>query len=195
MRAILAPNREEYIRLVKEFLRVDTEWASKPSRIAQPQRTDLVLLAPCAYLTDSIYKYSAEEYKRLIFHEMTHMFEEYLTPDMGTTPRWWSEGLATYLSEQWKYEEESRIPVISGCKSKRIPDFNEIEKDVTLSYQWGWTIVMFIEHTYGKEMILKIVRERDNGNVFEIVGENIEIFEKRWKEWLLEKWKSSCNFA
>ncbi len=103
IRVILAPNREEYIRLVKEFLRVDTEEASKSYRIAQPQHTDLLLLAPSAYSTDSIYKYSAEEYKKLIFHEMTHMFEEYLSPNIELSPRWWSEGLATYLSEQWKY--------------------------------------------------------------------------------------------
>ncbi len=135
VRAILAPNREEYIRLVKEFLRVDTEEASKPSRIAQPQRTDLVLLAPSAYSTDSIYKYSVEEYKRLIFHEVIHIFEEYLSPNIELTPRWWSEGLATYLSEQWKYEDDVRIPVINGCKIKRVPDFNEVEKDVILSYQ------------------------------------------------------------
>ncbi|HPB34399.1 MAG TPA: hypothetical protein PLW61_06515 [Caldisericia bacterium] len=64
-----------------------------------------------------------------------------------------------------------------------------IEKDVILSYQWGWTIVMFIESSYGKEMILKIVRECYNGNIFEIVSENIKIFKKRWKEWLLKNWK------
>ena len=40
---------------------------------------------------------------------------------------------------------------------------------------------MFIENSYGKEMILKIVSECYNGNIFEIVGENIKIFEKRWK--------------
>ncbi|HOC52780.1 MAG TPA: hypothetical protein PKJ39_03515 [Caldisericia bacterium] len=69
-----------------------------------------------------------------------------------------------------------------------------IEKDVILSYQWGWTIVMFIESSYGKEMILKIVRECYNGNIFEIVSENIKIFKKRWKEWLLKNWKNSIYF-
>ncbi len=48
---------------------------------------------------------------------------------------------------------------------------------------------MFIESSYGKEMILKIVSECYNGNVFETFGENIKIFEKRWKEWLLKNWK------
>jgi len=135
IRAILVPNREEYIRLVKEFLKVYTEEASKPYRIAQPQRTDLVLLAPSAYSTDSIYKYSAEEYKRLLFHEMTHMFEEYLTPDMETTPRWWSEGLATYLSEEWKYDDDVRIPVLEALGSNNIPKIEEIQNNVKLCYQ------------------------------------------------------------
>jgi hypothetical protein len=195
IRTILAPNREEYDLLVKKLLKVNIETPSNPSRIAQPQRTDLVLLAPSAYSTDSIYKYSPREYKRLLFHEVTHMFEEYLSPNIELTPRWWSEGLAVYLSKQWKHEDELKGPVLKGCRNKKIPNFRKIKKDVKFSYQWGWTIVMFIENTYGKEMILKIVRECDNGNVFGMLGENFKNFEKRWNKWLLESWKNSFNFA
>lgn len=34
------------------------------------------------------------------------------------------------------------------------------------------------------------MRECDNGNVFGILGEDFKNFEKRWKEWLLEKMKN-----
>jgi len=189
IRVILAPNRKEYELLVKKLLKVNIEIPSNPSRIAQPQRTDLVLLAPSAYLTDSIYSYSPKEYKRLLFHEMTHMFEEYLSPNIELAPRWWSEGLAVYLSKQWKYEDDFKCPVLERVKSEKIPVFRKIQKDIELSYQWGWTAVMFIEKTYGKEMILKIVRECDNGNVFGILGEDSQNFEKNWKRWLLENRK------
>ena len=195
IRVILAPNREEYDFLVKKLLKVNIETPSNPSRIAQPQRTDLVLLTPSAYSTDSIYKYSAKEYKRLLFHEVTHMFEEYLSPNIELTPRWWSEGLAVYLSKQWEYEDEFNGSVLQGCKNKKIPDFKKIEKNVKFSYQWGWTIVMFIEKTFGKEMIIRIVRECNDGDVFRIIGENFKDFEKRWKEWLVEHWRNIFNFA
>lgn len=195
IRAILVPNRREYDHLVINLLGVDIETPSDPSRIAQPQKTDLVFLSPSAYREHSIYKYNPAEYRRLVLHELTHVFEEYLTPDIETTPRWWSEGLAVYLSEQWRYEGEFRQPVLKGIKEKFIPDIEEIQVSRKLCYNWGWTIVMFIESTYGKEMILKIVRECDNGNVFEILSEDVRNFKKRWKKWLLENGKSSINFA
>ncbi|MDD5529738.1 MAG: hypothetical protein PHX21_06875 [bacterium] len=184
VRAVLVPNRKEYDRLVKGLLKVDIEQPSDPSRIAQPQRTDLVLLAPFAYSTDSIYKYSAREYKRLLVHEATHMFEEYLSPNMETSPRWWGEGLAVYISEQWKYEDEFIPPVIEGIRNKNIPTIKEIQKSVKLAYRWGWTIVKYIEHLYGQKMILNIVINCDDGNVIKITGKTIKDFERGWKKYL-----------
>ncbi|MDP8226479.1 MAG: hypothetical protein P9L89_02390 [Candidatus Celaenobacter polaris] len=194
IRSILTPSREEYDLLVKELLKVNIETPSNPSRIAQPQRTDLVLLAPSAYSTDSIYRYSAKEYKRLLFHEVTHMFEEYLSPNIELTPRWWSEGLAVYLSEQWKYEDDFRAPVLEGFRSKNIPKIKEIQKDVKLSYQWGWTIVKYIDYCYGRKTILNIVANCVDGDVFKIIGETIRNFERGWKKYLQNE-KEIFNFA
>lgn len=197
IRAILVTNRSEYDHLVVNLLGVDIEIPSNTHRIAQPQKTDLVFLSPSAYKDHSTYEYNPDEYIRLVFHELTHVFEEYLTPDIETSPMWWSEGLAVYLSGQWKYKDQFRFrqPVLKGIKEKLIPDIKEIQANIELCYDWGWTIVMFIENTCGKEMILKIVGECDNGNVFGILGENFKNFAKRWKGWLLENGKSSINFA
>lgn len=182
--AILVPNREEYDRLVRKLLKVYIERPSRPSRIAQSQRTDLVLLAPSAYSTNSIYEYSAKEYKRLFFHETTHMFEEYLSPNMEASPRWWSEGLAIYLSKQWKYEDEFRAPVLEGFRSKKIPEFKKIQNDVELSYQWGWTMVKYIDYCYGRKMIIDIVENCIDGDVFKIIGETNKNFERGWEKYL-----------
>lgn len=190
IRAILVPNRKEYDRLVNTVLRVDIEKPSRPSRIAQTQRTDLVLLAPSAYAIDSIYEYSAKEYQRLVFHEMVHIFEEYLSPNIEALPRWWSEGLAVYLSEQWKYEDEFGKPVLKGL-GKKIPGFKKIQKDVKLAYQWGWTIVKYIEYCYGQKMILTIVRNCTDGDVFKIMGETMRNFERKWKNHL----ENDVNFV
>lgn len=189
IRTILVPNRGEYDRLVRELLRVDIENPSRPSRIAQTQRTDLVLLAPSAYSTDSIYQYSAEDYKRLVFHEATHIFEEYLSSNIEVLPRWWSEGLAVYLSEQWKYQDELREPVIKGLKNGEIPSFESIQRNIKFSYQWGWTIVKHIEHCWGREMMLNIIRNCTDGDVFKIIGETIRNFERRWRKYLEEEIK------
>jgi hypothetical protein len=189
MRAILVPTRNEFDRLVAELLGVEIEQPSHPARRAQPQRTDLVMLSPSAYEQHSVFEYRSDEYRRLLAHEVTHMFEEYLAPNMETPPRWWSEGLAAYLSGQWQHEDgyKFRQPVLQGLKVRSIPDVQEIQTSLELCYDWGWTIVMFIENIYGRETILRIVRECDNGDVFGMLGENIDTFQGKWKEWLLEE--------
>ncbi|MBT7616174.1 MAG: hypothetical protein HN590_02685, partial [Calditrichaeota bacterium] len=78
-------------------------------------------------------------------------------------------------------------PVLDGIRENDIPNIKDIQSNVTKSYDWGWTIVRFIEITYGREIIVKIVRECSDGNVFAELGENIGRFEKNWKKWLLEE--------
>jgi hypothetical protein len=48
---------------------------------------------------------------------------------------------------------------------------------------------MFIEDNLGKEMILRIVRKFDNGNILGITGEKPQDFEKKWKMWLLSNFE------
>lgn len=186
--AILAPDRGEFDRLVADWLRIEIERPSQPSRMAQPQRTGLVVLSPSAYEQYSTYRYERDEYRRLLHHEMTHIFEEYLTPNMEATPRWWSEGLAAYLSGQWKYEDDYgfRQPALKGIRDGHIPDIVEIASSVELSYDWGWTIVKFIEDIHGKACIQRIVTECRNGDVLGKLGESIDSFQRDWKRWLLE---------
>ena len=189
IRAILVPTRSEYDRLVVGLLGVDIEVPSNPGRVAQPQRTDIVFLSPSAYGQHSTYRYNADEYRRLVVHELVHVFEEHLAPDIEANQRWWSEGLAAYLSGQWRHEDQFqfRQPVMEGIRLRRVPGINEIQTDVELCYAWGWTIVMFIEDTYGKDAIVKIVNKCDDGDVLATLGEDPDAFEKRWQEWLLEE--------
>jgi hypothetical protein len=185
LRVVLVPNRNEYDRIVCDLLRVQIEVPSSPSRIGQSQRTDMVLLSPSAYESDSIYKYVPDEFRRLVVHELIHMVEEHLSPDIEVTPRWWSEGLAVYLSEQWRHEDEFRGPALRGIRENEIPRISQVQADRRLSYEWGWTLVRFLESTYGEEMISRIVKECTDGDVFSITGEEEGILEKCWMDWVL----------
>lgn len=188
IRAILVTDRDEFDRLVVDLLGVEIERPSRPTRMAQPQRTDLVVLSPSAYGQHSTFEYVPDEYSRLLFHEVTHMFEEHLAPNMDTPPRWWSEGLAAYLSGQWEHEDQYRFrqPLLQGIETGRVPDIGEIEASVELCYDWGWSIVMFIEKIYGRELILRIVRECDDGDVCGMLGEDMDTFQRNWERWLLQ---------
>ena len=156
-----------------------------------PQRTDLVVLSPRAYEPDAFH-HSPAGYKRLLVHEAVHMVEEYLSPNIEALPRWWSEGLATYLSGQWKAEDRERAEVVQGIQAGVIPALAEMrggagasDRAVELCYVWGWTVVEFIEVGYGRDMVRRVVEECDDGDVFRILGESAQAFESKWRHWLL----------
>jgi hypothetical protein len=184
VRAVLVTGRSEFDRLVPGWLGVPIETPSNPARVAQPQRTDLVLLSPSAYAAHSVYKYVPDEFRRLLARELVHMMEEFLSPDIETSPRWWGEGLAVYLSGQWLNEDDFRTPAFDGVARGEIPTFQQIATERKLAYAWGWTVVRFIESVYGKGMIRRIVKECADGDVFAIIGEDVATMEKRWREWL-----------
>jgi len=187
IRAVLVPDRAEFDRCVKEILRIDIEVPSDPCRVAQPQRTDLILLSPAAY-EKGVTEYTPEAYQRLIMHETVHIVEECLSPDIDKTARWWSEGLAMHLSGQW--EEGEGECVVEEIAADRIPSIADMchgpiaSEGVKLCYLWGWTVVMYIDRTYGKAVVTRIVRDCDDGNVFAILDEDPSDFEAKWKNWL-----------
>lgn len=126
IRVALAPSRSQYDQLVANFLGVKAKTPSAPQRIAQTQETKMVFLSPTAYKEDSSYKFKPGEYRRLVFHELVHVFEEYLSADMEAVPCWWREGLAVYLSGQGKHEDEFRQSVLRGIRERNIPTFQII---------------------------------------------------------------------
>lgn len=185
VRVVLVIERDEFDRLVRDLLRIEIEVPSHPARIAQPQRTDMVVVSPSAYGSATIFQYHPDEFGRLLVHELVHMVEEYLSPNIEASPRWWGEGLAVYFSEQWLYDDEFRKPVMDGIAQKVIPTLPQIEAEVKLAYEWGWTVVWFLEKKFGQGMILKIIRECIDGDIFSMIGEDVGQLENQWRYWLL----------
>ncbi len=185
----LAPNRNEFEYLILNILKINVKMPTNKGRIAQPQRADLILLCPSAYDTDSIYKYNFDDYKRLLTHEMVHMFHEHLSVDMENIARWFSEGIAIYLSKQNEYEDEFKRPVIDGVLDNKIPTIEDINNDIMLSYDWGWCIVKYIDETYGFDTVLNIARNCGSNDVIGFISNDKEGFEKNWRHWLLNTCK------
>lgn len=181
---VLVSDRNEFDRLVRNLLKIEIEVPSHPARIAQPQKTDMVVLSPSAYEEHSTFTYVPDDFGRLLVHELVHMIEEHLSPDIEASSRWWGEGLAVYLSGQWRLERGFRQPVLDGIAAGEIPSFSDIESEARLAYDWGWTIVAFIEDQYGRDTILRIVRQCSDGDVFSFLNERPADVEKRWRGWL-----------
>ena len=186
IRTILVPDRNEFDRCVKDILGVDIETPSSPFRIGQPQRNELVLLSPRAY-EKGYHTYSPDAFRMLVIHETTHVVEEHLSPDIESVPRWWSEGLAMFLSRHWE-EEVPRI--LDGIESNRIPSISDMQdgaitdQSVKLCYRWGWTVVAHVHVVHGKDPVVRVVRECGDGDVFRVLGVQPDAFEDRWREWL-----------
>ena len=189
VRVVLVPSRAEFDRLVRDLLGVAIETHSNPGRIAQAQRTDTVVLSPPAYEIHSSFEYDEEGFRRLLVHELVHMVEEFLSPDIEASPRWWSEGLAVYLSDQWRLEGDYKDPVLHGISGGNVPGVAELAADVKLAYDWGWTIVRFVEDAFGRQKVVQIVRECADGDLFSMLGEETSSLERRWKHWLVDEFE------
>ena len=204
VRVILTPDRPEFDRCVRDILKVKIEVPSSPWRVAQPQRTDLVILSPCVWEKE-YNSYSPEGYRRLIAHETTHIVEEHISPDIEGVRRWWSEGLAMYLSEQWRDVHD--LETVCRCVAAgRIPALSDIDvaadeggkiprEAVKRAYEWGWTLVMFMSARYGCDTIRKIVSSCADGDVFGTAGIDKPRFEREWKAWLATEAQTRFQFA
>jgi hypothetical protein len=190
---IIAPDRREFDDKVRRFLRVPIKSPTHPGRIGQTQRHRMVLLSPKAYKSDSIYSYRASDFRRLIVHEMTHIYEEHLSPDIENAPRWWSEGLAVYLSRQWRWEDDIRKPWIRALQTKRIPGFSDIERIAKFSYTWAWTIIHYLDRVYGCKTIIKGIENCRRGNIFQALGMEPKILERDWRKWLLVRFAARSS--
>ena len=182
--AVLVPDRDEFDRLVRDLLRIEIEVPSHPARIAQPQRTDMVLLSPPAYDAHSTFTYVPTEFPRLVVHEFIHMIEEFLSPDIEVTPSWWSEGLAVYFSEQSRFEDGFRKVAWDAIAADEIPELRSILEDGRLAYDWGWTLVQFIQAAHGHEAIVETVRTCDGGDVLAALDLAVDELEPKWRQWL-----------
>ncbi len=183
-RVVLVTERSEFDRLVRDWLKVEIEIPSHPARLAQAHRTEMAVLSPSAYEAHTTFQYRPQAFRRLLVHEFIHIVEEHLSPNIETSPRWWSEGLAVYLSSQSLYDEEFFQPALNRIALGDIPSLHQVETDGKLAYDWGWTLIQFIEQQYGQAMILRIATQCADGNVLSMPGEEISILEARWTDWL-----------
>ena len=184
VQAVLVPDRSEFDRLVRELLKVRIEIPSHPARIAQVQRTQMVLLSPLAYPSESAFTYEENTFRMLVIHEFVHMVEEHISPDIEASPRWWGEGLAVYLSGQWLYDESFRKPVAEMVSKGNVPSLESVLSGGVSPYDWGWTLVRFMEDRFSAAEVARVVRECKDGDVISMLGIEPPDFEAMWHEWI-----------
>lgn len=184
VRAVVAPGRDEFDRLVRDLLQVEIEIPSHPARVAQAQKREMVLLSPAVYGTQSTFTYAEPEFRRLAVHEFVHMAEEFLSPDIEASPRWWGEGLAVYLSGQWRYEDFFGKPAQRSVTRGEPPELDSVLSGEVSAYVWGWTVVKCIQDRYGPGVISRLVRDCLDGDPLSLLDTGYDGFRKLWGEWI-----------
>ena len=188
----LAKNRKEYDVLTAEKLGLNVTAPSDSARIAQTQKNMLLFLSPSVYSTDSSFQYEKTEFERLIFHEMVHVAEELLSPNIEKVSRWFSEGLAIYLSGQWKHEKDYMTTLGRILSGNRRIELYQLSEDVKNAYYLEWTIVAYIEQVWGREKVAGIVRNCTNTEqMLEFIETSRSRFEKDWNLYIVKlrnKW-------
>jgi len=169
IRAILAMNRREYDYISKIILKLSSNNTSTRSEVAITSKNDLLILSPFAYEEESTYTYDENQLKKIIYSEVSYT--------------WLGQGIAMYLSELWKEREVKKV-IDEAIKHDIIPHLKEIQESKSLFKTWAWTIVKYIEETYGKETINKIIRSYDEEGIFNIIKSSINDFEVQWRIWL-----------
>jgi hypothetical protein len=169
LRIALAPSRSEYDRIAYGKEGTEDSPITPATRIAQPLgEREIVFLSPVAYCIDSDYEYKKEEYLRLLLHEYVHVIARYYNSKL---PRWFEEGLAVYVSEQWKYEDELSQYTYNAIITNSIPSLRIIMNSREYYFRWAWTIIHYIERKYGHKTILELIESLNiNSRIHEILG-------------------------
>ncbi|MDD5191660.1 MAG: hypothetical protein PHH54_01935 [Candidatus Nanoarchaeia archaeon] len=111
-------------------------------------KADVYILDKDNYEKESCHKYSDEEYSKTIKHELTHSFFQVIS-GFKNKPDWLWEGIAIYLSEQYKTKN----------KPKKFSEFLDYyEKGGSGVYKEAGFIVKLLVEKFGKERILKLIR-------------------------------------
>ncbi|HHT70732.1 MAG TPA: hypothetical protein GX016_04055 [Firmicutes bacterium] len=122
-------------------------------------------------------------------HEFTHLILDYKTA--GNYPRWFSEGLAQYMELK---HCGAAISVSSELCLSRLYSINELEKfsqldDELLAYEQSLSLVEFLVHVGGPDVISKIVKGLAQGLTFsrslQAAGmPSLTALEEGWLDWI-----------
>jgi hypothetical protein len=180
--------RKEFERTVNAPIQ---DWAAG---CAYPLQARIVLLDPALSEDRRI------DLARIVEHEITHVvFGLYVRENLKNVPRWFNEGVAMYVSDDWGYSNYWTI--LTGTLGNNIiplfnisEDFPESAYQARLAYAESCNIIMFMVKRYGNDALKGCIRELAKGRPFDealasATGVNIDWLESRWMKELKKRYK------
>lgn len=150
----------------------------------------LDMIAPQQWKTQSCeHDYSnKEETQRLITHELVHVFhaQNNKSKDFSESDNldWFAEGLATYVSGQLTIQKLDQVK--QAVKENKTPSsLNDFWKG-NLRYQLSGSTILFIDKTYGRKKLMKLLPYTKKSEVIAELNTSEEKFVQAWKQFLLK---------
>lgn len=128
-------------------------------------------------------KWSKEEYKDVIFHELIHGIQFNL---FGTTPEWINEGIAKYLDGTYSKGIEWLLD--NYINNNDIPTQEEIENEFGMheydSYDYAYLMVSYLIETKGKDYLIELLKDSNKLNIEKenLLNRSIEYFNKKYQK-------------
>ncbi len=137
---------------------------------------------------------------RLIKHEIVHViFGLYVGENMKNVPRWFNEGVAMYISDDWGYL--NYWAMLTGTLSNSLIPLYEISSDfpekanmAQLAYSQSYSVVAFMVKRYGISAFRECINLISKGRPFDeafasVTGADLGWMESRWIKDLKKRYK------
>lgn len=125
---------------------------------------------------------------RLVKHEIAHViFGLYVGENMKNVPRWFNEGVAMYISDDWGYQ--NYWTMLTGTLSNSLISLNDISSDfpekanvAQLAYSQSYSIVAFMVKRYGIDAFRRCINLISKGFPFDEAFTNATGADLGWLE-------------
>ena len=139
---------------------------------------------------------------------LSHEYIHYILSkkSRNNLPLWMHEGIAKYFEARWRNNHEYLTPVmetmLAGGLQKNylislqdmMPSLAKLKtaEDVQLAYAEVSSMIEYITQTHGDKIISTLLQRLSNEESFEfvmfdILGTNLDIFQKKWKHFVKQK--------
>lgn len=182
----IAPSNRAFARLTGERI---PHWGEG---VADPGRSVIVLKSP--HISSNY-----ETFPSLVRHELIHIMVGQAMPDLRRLPRWFSEGIAIYFSNDPNFSSGEAIS--KALVTDSIIPLDEIDEVLTfqtekarLAYEESFSAVAFLERQYGYEGLLTVLRGLRQGHTMaevfaDFLGVEFIDFEWQWYNYLEDEYR------